>query len=84
MNTTLGKLSDEPRPLPAILVGGFIAGLLDLTCAYVMYGVRMPRGIARGLVGNIAFQGGAGYYVLGIALHFLLPYLRLRCITGPA
>jgi hypothetical protein len=73
MNTTLGKSSpDQPRPLPAILVGGFVAGILDLTCAYLSYGVRMPRGIARGLVGSIAFQGGAGFYVLGIALHFFI------------
>lgn len=73
MNTTLEKLSvDQPRPLPAIFVGGFIAGLLDLTCAYISYGVHMPRGIARGLVGSIAFQGGVGYYVLGIVLHFFI------------
>ena len=73
MNATSARLSaDEPRPLPAILVGGFIAGLLDLTCAYISYGVHMPRGIARGLVGSVAFQGGIGYYILGIALHFFI------------
>src|SRR6185437_11058533 len=72
MNTTSSQLSGAPRPVPAILVGGFIAGLLDLTCAYISYGVHMPRGIARGLVGSIAFQGGDGYYVLGIALHFFI------------
>src|SRR6185437_9357037 len=73
MNTTSSPSSGAaPRPVPAILVGGFIAGLLDLTCAYISYGIHMPRGIARGLVGSIAFQGGNGYYVLGIALHFFI------------
>ena len=73
MNTTSSPSSGAaPRPVPAILAGGFIAGLLDLTCAYISYGIHMPRGIARGLVGSIAFQGGNGYYVLGIALHFFI------------
>jgi|SRR6185312_812828 len=73
MNTTLDKVYvDQPRPLPAILVGGFIAGLLDLICAFMVFGVRAPRGIAGGLVGRVAIQGGMGYYVLGIALHFFI------------
>ncbi|HEY1801664.1 MAG TPA: hypothetical protein VGG46_12085 [Terriglobales bacterium] len=73
MNTTSVQSSlDKPRPVAAILVGGFIAGAFDLTLAYISYGWNMPRGIARGLVGSIAFQGGAFYYVLGIALHFFI------------
>lgn len=83
MNTTSGKLSvDQSRPLPAIFVGGFIAGLLDLTCAYILYGVHMPRGIARGLVGSIAFQGGVGFNVLGIALHFFIAFSAAAVYYG--
>jgi hypothetical protein len=73
MNTTPDKVYvDQPRALPAIFIGGFIAGLLDLICAFIAFGARAPRGIAGGLVGRVAIQGGAGYYVLGIALHFFI------------
>lgn len=60
------------RPLPAILVGGAIAGALDLTAAYIAYGWNVPRGIASGLMGPSARQGGLGTYILGIALHFFI------------
>jgi Na+/alanine symporter len=32
----------------------------------------VPRGIAAGLLGRTALQGGSGVYVLGIALHFFI------------
>lgn len=60
------------RPLQAILVGGLIAGTLDLISAYVAYGANVPRGIAAGLLGPGARQGGIGVYILGIFLHFFI------------
>jgi hypothetical protein len=60
------------RALPAIFVGGLIAGALDLTAAFLTYGMGAPLGIAGGLLGRSALQGGAGTYVLGVLLHFFI------------
>jgi hypothetical protein len=62
----------KPRPLPSILVGGLIAGTIDLILAYRAFGWGMPRGIASGLLGKSAFQGGLATYILGLALHFFI------------
>jgi hypothetical protein len=56
----------------AIGVGGGIAGALDLTQACVLFGRDIPLAIAAGLLGPSAFHGGAGTYVLGVALHFFI------------
>lgn len=61
-----------PNAMLAIFVGGLIAGALDLTAAYIIYGVGVPRGIAAGLLGRAALQGGPVVYALGIALHFFI------------
>jgi len=54
-----------------VLAGG-IAGALDLTVAFVAYGWGTPLGIAAGLLGPSARQGGVGTYILGICLHFFI------------
>jgi hypothetical protein len=56
----------------AIGVGGAIAGVLDLMQACVLFGWDIPLAIAGGLLGKQAFTGGAGTYVLGVALHFFI------------
>ena|SRR6266567_9131909 len=66
--------AQKPRPLPSIFMGGLIAGLLDLMSAFMTYGWGVPRGIASGLLGKNAFQGGLATYVLGIALHFFIAF----------
>jgi hypothetical protein len=58
--------------LLAIAVGGGIAGALDLLQACILFGWDIPLAIAGGLLGPGAFQGGAGTYVLGVALHFFI------------
>ena len=55
--------------LPAI-VGGCAAAALDAAAAFYSFGWKMPKGIASGLLGASAFQGGAGTWILGLALHF--------------
>lgn len=35
-------LRGNPRPLPAIVVGGFIVGVLDLTYAILVYSPTTP------------------------------------------
>jgi uncharacterized membrane protein YagU involved in acid resistance len=68
---------NAPRPARAILVGGLIAGVLDMTYAMVVYTPKhpllIPRGIAAGLLGVHHQLGGAtGTTVLGFVLHFTI------------
>jgi hypothetical protein len=63
----------------AIVIGGLIAGLLDIIFActfnYLRYDVppaAVGRFIASGLVGASAKDGGAGIVALGFALHFVI------------
>jgi hypothetical protein len=60
----------------AILTGGFVAGALDAASAFITFGWGMPYGIASGLLGSKAYPadggGGAGVWILGLALHFLI------------
>ena len=57
--------------LPA-LVGGCTAAALDAASAFYAFGWRMPDGIAAGLLGASARHGGAGTWLLGLALHFFI------------
>jgi hypothetical protein len=62
----------------AILVGGLLAGALDITAAFVVYGLRgatplrILQSVASGLLGADAFKGGLGTAALGALLHFLI------------
>lgn len=72
--------NSAPRPLgkrnalSAIAAGGLIAGTLDLTQAFILFGAKVPLAVAGGLLGPQAFQGGAGTYVLGVCLHFFIAF----------
>lgn len=58
----------------AIAIGGAIAGTLDLTQACLLFGWDVPLSIAGGLIGERAFHGGAGTYVLGVLLHYFIAF----------
>jgi uncharacterized membrane protein YagU involved in acid resistance len=64
------------RPLPAIVVGGLIVGVLDLAYAILVYSPRkpilIPQTIASGVLGVKSFSGGAQTAALGVALHFVI------------
>lgn len=67
------------KAFQVILLGGLIAGTLDLTAACVVSWlragvgmVRVMQSIASGLLGPEAYTGGAKTAVLGVALHFLI------------
>src|SRR5215472_17733851 len=66
----------KPRPLPAILVGGLIVGVLDLTYAIVVYSpqkpILVPQTIASGIFGAKSYGGGASTAALGVVLHFVI------------
>jgi uncharacterized membrane protein YagU involved in acid resistance len=70
----------NPDALRAIGWGGLIGGILDISDALVFYGMRGVRperllqGIARGLLGARAMQGGWGTATLGLGLHFLIAF----------
>jgi hypothetical protein len=65
------RVSQPNLALP-ILVGGFVAGLLDMTSAYITFGRYMPLGIAGGLLGPAARHVAAGPYILGLLLHYFI------------
>jgi hypothetical protein len=60
--------------LLAIAVGGLIAGVVDILQACIEEGWDIPLYVAAGLVGPKAEHGGAGTYVLGLLLHFLIAF----------
>ena len=66
--------------LRGILVGGLVAGILDITDALVFHGlrgvapVRILQAIASGLLGRDAFAGGAATAALGLGLHFVIAF----------
>jgi hypothetical protein len=68
------------RALPAILVGGAICGVLDLTAAFVVYGlfglkpIPLLQGIAAGLLGPRSFTGGLSTAALGLLCHFVIAF----------
>jgi hypothetical protein len=66
------------RGVQAVLLGGLVAGLLDIAAAFAVYGmrgarpVRILQSIASGVLGPAAFQGGARTAALGLLLHFVI------------
>lgn len=70
---------ERPRPFDTILYGGLVVGILDGLFALIFYGlilgakpVRIFQGIASGLLGKAAYEGGTQTFLLGILLHFIV------------
>ncbi len=65
----------------ALLVGGSIAGALDIAFAIASAAdggvspTQLLQAVASGALGKAAFSGGAPVAALGLALHFLLSFL---------
>lgn len=57
-----------------ILVGGGVAGLLDMTSAYISFGRFMPIGIAGGIVGAAGRHISVGQYILGLSIHYFIAF----------
>lgn len=68
--------STTPRPIPAIVVGGLMVGVLDLIYAILVYSpqkpILIPQTIASGILGVKSYSGGAATAALGVLLHFLI------------
>jgi len=80
------------RPVPAIVVGGLIVGVLDLAYAIAVYSPRqpilIPQTIASGILGLKSYSGGMRTAALGVVLHFVIAlgaamvyYLASRNLT---
>jgi hypothetical protein len=71
----------QPKRYRAILWGGLIAGVLDITAAFVNSGLRgrsptsVLQGIATGLLGMDSFKGGFRSAALGLVIHFFVAFV---------
>ena len=67
--------------LRAIVTAGLVVGVLDISSAFVIWWVRGVgarrglQGIAAGLLGSHAFDGGLATAGLGLALHFFVAFV---------
>ena len=91
-STLAASLLAKPRPLQAIVFGGLIVGVLDLSYAIVVYSpkkpILIPQTIASGILGTKSYSGGVQTAVLGVLLHFVIAlgaaavyYLASRKLT---
>ena len=73
--TSIGRASERGNGLFAIAIGGLSAGTIDLAQALILFGSRVPLGIAAGLLGRQAVhRGGISIYILGVFLHFFITF----------
>ena len=67
-------------PASVIFRAGLLCGVMDITAAFVTWAprgvtpARILRGIASGLLGPSALQGGWPMAALGLALHFFIAF----------
>lgn len=70
----------KPDAFRAILWAGLIAGVLDITAAFIQWAlrgvspIRILQAIASGLLGPGSFEGGAATAALGLLLHFVIAF----------
>ena len=66
--------------LAAILIGGLLAGTLDLTYAIVFSGshgvpaMRVMQSVASGWLGSAAYEGGVPTAILGVLSHYFIMF----------
>ena len=82
MSAATAELSPErSRAVRAIVWGGLLAGVGDITFAFVVSGlrgvgpVRVLQSVASGLLGEAAKDGGLATAALGALLHFLIAFI---------
>ena len=84
------SLEKNPNAMLAVLWAGFACGVLDITAALVVYGyfgakpVRLLQGIASGLLGPKAFDGGLATALLGLLCHFIIAFGPAAVYLGVA
>jgi hypothetical protein len=72
----------------AIVIGGTIAGALDITYAIVFSAfrgvapMRILQSVASGLLGRPSYSGGFATATLGLLVHFCIAYLLAAIFYG--
>jgi hypothetical protein len=83
MSTVIVRPATVPNPVARrILVAGAVVALLDISYAYVFFGLILKlvgvqslfQSISAGLLGRAAFQGGMPTALLGAGFHLLIAY----------
>lgn len=76
---TASSLPARSGALTIALVGGLVAGTLDILYAWIFWmlkaGVAMQRilqGVAAGFLGKASFDGGVSTALLGLATHYFI------------
>src|SRR5215218_8989584 len=81
--STIVPSASVRNPVPRrVLLAGAVVALLDISYAYVFFGLILGlvgveslfQSISAGLLGRAAFQGGLPTALLGAALHLLIAY----------
>lgn len=85
----------RPRAVPTIFLGALAIGTFDLIFAFTYYGfirgvkpLRIFQGVASGIMGPDAFQGGLPTFIQGILLHYVVAtciatVFYLACLALP-
>ena len=66
------------RALAGIVLGGLVAGILDIVYAFIASGLRggtplkVLQSVASGLLGRSAFEGGIGTGMIGLICHLVI------------
>ena len=80
MSSSIALSPRISRPGAAIGWAGLLNGSLDITAALVVYGffgarpIPILQGIAAGLLGTHAFQGGVAAAAFGLACHYFIAF----------
>jgi len=80
MSTTGSLTTMTASSAKAIVWAGLIAGAMDITAAFVVYGffgatpLRILQGIASGLLGPRAIEGGMATAALGLLCHLSIAF----------
>jgi hypothetical protein len=79
------------RALKTIVIGGLVAGALDITYAFIIWGlrgvspIRIGQSVAAGLLGReAAVSGGTATGLFGLAVHFVLAIIMAAIYYGAA
>src|SRR5436190_17007942 len=73
------SIAKHPRAFDMLVYGGLVVGILDGLFALIYYGqvrkvptIQIFQSVASGLLGQAAFEGGLGTFLIGIGLHFIV------------